>query len=95
MKEYQVFGGQYEQYWYGESDSLRGAKQIASQNREYWDNWQLWHTPDIYSKDDVCEIESHGNVTHRDGEIIRVHNPQAYPVAYCVSGKWIEKREEK
>lgn len=25
MKKYQVIGGQYEQYWYGESDALRSA----------------------------------------------------------------------
>ena len=36
MKNYQVIGGQYEQHWYGESDSLRGAKSIATRHEEYW-----------------------------------------------------------
>lgn len=38
MKKYQVIGGQYESSWIGESDSLRGAKIIATRNMEYWDN---------------------------------------------------------
>lgn len=40
MKKYIVIGGQYQQCYYGESDSIRGAKQIASRHLEYWDNWQ-------------------------------------------------------
>ena len=81
MKAYQVIGGQYEQYWYGESDSLRGAKIIAGRNKEYWDNWQGWHTPYIYKAEDVMEIESKGRITSRDGEIIRVLKGDAEPVA--------------
>lgn len=80
MKKYQVIGGQYEQHWYGESDSLRGAKIIATKNAEYWDNWQGWHKPNIYDSADVIEIESCGAITTQDGEIIRVHKPCAVPV---------------
>ena len=45
MKKYQVIGGQYESSWIGESDSLHGAKILATRNMEYWDNWQGWHKP--------------------------------------------------
>ena len=69
MKKYQVIGGQYSHVWYGESDSLRGAKIIATKHKEYWDNWQGWQTPKIYKSDDVIEIE-------RDRETIRVPNPE-------------------
>lgn len=58
MKKYQVIGGQYKSMWYGESDSLRGARIIAGKNKEYWDNWQGWHTPLIYDAEDVVETES-------------------------------------
>ena len=53
MKKYQVIGGQYESCWIGESDSLHGAKIIATRNMEYWDNWQGWHKPCIYRAEDV------------------------------------------
>ena len=81
MKSYQVIGGQYEFYWYGESDTLRGAKSIATRHEEYWDNHQGWHTPRIYKADDVREIESHCYITHRDGEMIRIPKQWAEPVA--------------
>lgn len=81
MKKYQVIGGQYESYWYGESDSLRGAKIIAGRNKEYWDNWQGWHTPRIYLAEDVEEIESRGRITSHDGDIIRVPKDFAEPIA--------------
>ena len=32
MKKYQVIGGQYESCWIGESDSLHGAKILATRN---------------------------------------------------------------
>ena len=81
MKRYQVIGRQYEQHWYGESDSLRGAKSIATRHEEYWDNYQGWHKPRIYKAEDVQEIESYGYITHRDGEMIRVPKRLAEPVA--------------
>lgn len=80
MKKYQVIGGQYESHYYGESDSLRGAKIIAGKHKEYWDNWQGWHTPGIYLADDVLEVESRGRITTPDGVIIRVPKREAEPV---------------
>ena len=55
MKQYQIIGGQYFSVWYGESDSLHGAKVIAGKHKEHWDNWQGWRKPDIYGADDVTE----------------------------------------
>ena len=78
MKKYQVIGGQYESRWYGESDTLRGAKRIATKNEEYWDNWQGWHKPCIYLAEDVKEIEANGWITVRDG--IKVRVPVGQPV---------------
>lgn len=63
MKKYQVIGGQYVQVWYGESESIIGAKRIATKNIEYWDNWQGWNTPKIYIVDDCYERE--GKIYHR------------------------------
>lgn len=80
MKKYQVIGGQYEPHYYGESDSLRGARIIATRNREYWDNWQGWNTPKIYHADDVQEVEARGYITHTDGETIRVPKELAEPI---------------
>lgn len=80
MKKYQVIGGQYVQHRYGESDSLRGAKIIAGKNKEYWDNWQGWHTPYIYRMEDCMEIEAHGMITVPDGQKIIIHAPEAEPV---------------
>lgn len=80
MKKYQVIGGQYEHYWYGESDSLHGAKIIAGRNKEYWDNWQGWHTPKIYKAEDCEEIEAKGCITIPDGWIIRIPKEFAEPI---------------
>lgn len=66
-QEYVVIGGQYESYDYGTVDSLRKAKLLATKNKEYWDNWQGWHTPDIYKIEDTEEIESKGRITSHDG----------------------------
>ena len=80
LKQYQVIGGQYEQFWYGQSDSLRGAKIIANRNNELWDNWQGWHTPAIYRAEDCMLRECNGMLTKRDGVRMVVHNPDARPV---------------
>ena len=80
MKKYQVIGGQYESYYYGESDSLHGAKIIAGKNKEYWDNFQRWHKPHIYKAEDVREIESKGRITSYDGQIIRIPKEEAEPI---------------
>ena len=87
MKKYQIIGGQYESHWYGETDSLQGAKQIATRNAEHWDNWQGWHTPAIYLSENTEVIESQGRVTTHDGEKIIV--PTGEPYAVKVNGKWI------
>lgn len=80
MKKYQIIGGQYEYKWYGESDSIRGAKCIATRHVEYWDNWQGWHKPLIYKSDDIVEIVSKGRFTSFDGEIIRIPKELAEPI---------------
>ncbi len=80
MKAYQVIGGQYEQTWYGESDSLHGAKVIAGKNKEYWDNFQGWHTPKVYRAEDCMEIEASGMITVADGTKLIVHAADALPV---------------
>jgi hypothetical protein len=86
MKKYQVIGGQYESHWYGESDSLHGAKVIAGKNKEYRDNWGGWHTPSIYDVKDVEEIVSKGRITSNDGVLIRVPKEFAEPIAFQNEG---------
>ena len=80
MKKYQIIGGQYESHWYGESDSLRGARCIATRHKEYWDNWQGWHKPLIYAAEDVVEIVSKGRITTPDGITIRIPKEDAMPI---------------
>ena len=65
MKRYQVIGGQYESCWYGESDSLRGAKTIAKRNEG----------PCPLHYMDRPGGESPGAVlrAHRPGEVLRAH----------------------
>lgn len=53
---YAVIGGQYQSYFYGFAKTLLAAKRLATANEEYWDNWQGWHTPKIYKKEDVEPI---------------------------------------
>lgn len=72
---YYIIGGQYEQYNYGGSETLRGAKQIAAKHDEYWDNWQGWHRPSIYAAKD-CILAN----TQFFGEQM-IHKPEALPVA--------------
>lgn len=80
MKKYQVIGGQYEQSWKGESDSLHGAKIIAGKNKEYWDNFQGWHTPHIYRAEDCERREAHGFITLYEGATYTFHKPDAEPI---------------
>ena len=80
MKRYQVIGGQYEPYWYGESDTLRREKIIATKHEEYLDNWRGWCKPNIYEAKDVEVITTHGMITHNDGSTIRVPKDFANPV---------------
>ena len=72
---YYVIGGQYEQYCYGGSSTILGAKQIAAKHDEYWDNWQGWHRPAIYNADD-CFLGK----TQLNGEQM-IHKENAWPVA--------------
>lgn len=79
-RAYYVIGGQYESHYYGASATMRGAKLIAARNREYWDNWQGWHTPHIYRAEDVQAITSRGRITTPDGWEIIAPRPGAVPV---------------
>lgn len=78
MKKYQVIGGQYMFCHYGEADTLKGAMRIARKHEEYWDNWQGWHVPSIYSADDCYE----GQFTEWNFDGI-FPKPGAEPVAVC------------
>ena len=71
---YYVIGGQYEQYCYGGSETLHGAKLIAAKHDEYWDNWQGWNRPAIYKAEDCIMANTFY------GEQM-VHKPEAFPVA--------------
>lgn len=71
---YYVIGGQYNIVNYGGCETLIGAMRKATQNAEYWDNWQGWHTPAIY---DAADINEAGNPV--EGSI---------PVAVFSDGKW-------
>lgn len=77
---YYVIGGQYESYCYGGTPTLLGAKRLANKNREYWDNWQGWHTPRIYRAEDIKVIESNGRILSYDGEKIRIPKDFAEPI---------------
>lgn len=90
MKAFQIIGGQYESHFYGEADSLRGAKVIAARNEEYWDNWGGWKRPAIYRAEDVEEIESRGRITTPDGWKIRVPKAGTAPAAVWNGKKWEE-----
>ena len=78
---YYVIGGQYEYYCYGGAPTLIGAKRLANKNREYWDNWQGWHTPKIYRAEDTKVVESRGNITYHDGVEIRIPREFSEPIA--------------
>lgn len=95
MKKYQVIGGQYESVWYGESDSLRGAKLIAAMHEEYWDNWQGWHRPSVYMAQSIKEIESNGRILTPNGVIIRVPIAEAAYKYDFKSKKWFNVSDER
>ena len=78
---YYVIGGQYERYCYGGTPTLIGAKRLANKNKEYWDNWQGWHTPAIYRAEDTQIVESKGLITTRDGVTLRVPYLFAEPIS--------------
>lgn len=92
MKKYQVIGGQYESSWIGESDSLHGAKILATRNMEYWDNWQGWHKPCIYRAEDVEIVKSYGRICTPDGWDIRVTKFGARPWVWR-GDRWVRREE--
>lgn len=58
-QDYVIIGGQYYYHDYGTAATLVGAKRIAGKNAEYWDNWQGWMVPRIYSiKDVIHDIDN-------------------------------------
>lgn len=77
---YYVIGGQYESYCYGGAPTLIGAKRLANKHKEYWDNWQEWHTPQIYRAEDVETVISNGRITSRDGATLIIRKYNAEPV---------------
>ena len=83
-QKYVVIGGQYEQYCYGTTATLLGAKRLARRNQEYWDNWAGWHTPAIYRLED-CE--------YADGDWRTDCN--ATPVAAYSDGEWSDTRMDR
>ena len=74
MKKYQVVGGQYNNINYGESDSLHGAKCIATRNIEHIHN--EWRTPSIWLASDCND-----NGTPK---------PDAWTVSMWNGRKWID-----
>ena len=86
MKKYVVVGGQYNFRYYGESDSMIGAKRIATRNEEYWDNWQGWHVPSVYLSEDFRFDEN--------GQLVPVEPERVvFPVAYRFHSdkRWTEQ----
>lgn len=55
---YYVIGGQYDSFCYGGAATLLGAKRLAGQCLEHWDNWQGFHVPQIYKAEDTMEWEN-------------------------------------
>ena len=85
-KRYCVIGGQYELAYYGTTNTLQGAKRLATKNIEYWDNRQGWHKPRIYRYEDTEERITKGWITYNDGSVIRVPKAGAQPV--CIWSYW-------
>ena len=80
---YHVIGGQYASYFYGGTKTLLGAKRLATQSREYWDNWQGWHTPVVYRAADTEPCNNFYGA-------MRAPKADALPVAWYDGdiGKW-------
>lgn len=75
---YYVIGGQYEAVNYGGTETLLGAKRLASNHEEYWDNYQGWHKPRIFDAKD-CKLETNffgeGYYPIADAEPVAKWNP--------------------
>lgn len=87
---YYVIGGQYHQRYYGSAKTLLGAKRLATQHEEYWDNYKGWHCPCVYAASDCFTIST------ETGDQI-VHDPDAQPVAEYnwYAKKWTTRSEDK
>jgi hypothetical protein len=66
--QYYVIGGQYHSYCYGGAPTLIGAKRLANKSAEYWDNWQGWHTPEIYKAEDTEVVNNFYGTTRAPKE---------------------------
>lgn len=82
MKRFQVIGGSLHIHRYGESDTLRGAKMIASKWGHTYEGGL--YKPSIYLTDD-CEKESPRNFTNPTG-IVPKKNAQ--PVSVWDGKTW-------
>ena len=79
---YYVIGGQYRYCNYGGTETLLGAKRLATKNEEFeefWDNWQGWNKPKIYRAED-CECH--------DGYYYPVFGAMPVAVWNKYDGKW-------
>ena len=81
---YYVIGGQYEGYNYGGAATLLEAKRLARRNQEYWDNWQGWHTPNVYAASD-CEWRT---TLYGRRMILPMVNAQPVTVYNEDAGRW-------
>lgn len=79
--KFAVIGGQYQSYFYGFARTLHAAKLLASKNEEYWDNWQGWHTPKIYTAEDVEAVVNFYGPGYAP-------KPFCQPIAVKSNGKW-------
>lgn len=82
---YYVIGGQYAYHYYGASKTLRGAKILASRNKEYWDNFAGRVTPCIYSAESVITTEDGSAMVLPLGDCSYYHDGK----------KWCENKENK
>ena len=80
--KYCVIGGQYASYCYGCTPTILGAKRLAGQHDEHWDNWQGWHRPSIYRIEDT-EI-----VNNFYGEQRAPKEYGVVPIAVYFNDKW-------
>lgn len=78
-----VIGGQYAPFNHGGSTTLLGAKKLAKQCVEYWDNWHRRHIPSIYAAED-CEKK-----TNFFGEAM-LPKLGANPIVFWNGVKWQE-----
>lgn len=79
--KYFVVGGQYHYRCYGSCDTIQAAKRLASKSEEYWDNWQGFHTPSIYTEDQI--VDGH------DLSVARPAYAGCVPFAMKKDGKWL------